>query len=248
MIFATVLPWRTTQTVSPFSTRVKISDALLRNSVNDRLFIDVRPPSAGLYITAHWCAIAGRAAQGYIDERKERHGAFWEGRYHATAAEAGEHLNRCLVYLDLNMIRAGVVSHPEKGWARFQIFISGVSPLQKRKQSNCFPCHEKAYSTYGRKIACRPVSGERRKIPLFKNAVFALRCRRPFRRPISQRLRHRLSRTGPRGGLETACRPYCAQSPGWISNKWRVFFNARFAFGPGPLLPRDGAARWFRPN
>jgi hypothetical protein len=39
MIFATVLPWRMTRTVSPFSTRVKISDALFRNSVNDKLFI-----------------------------------------------------------------------------------------------------------------------------------------------------------------------------------------------------------------
>jgi hypothetical protein len=26
-----------------------------------------------------------------------------------------EHLHRCLVYVDLNMVRAGVVSHPENG-------------------------------------------------------------------------------------------------------------------------------------
>ena len=48
--------------------------------------------------------------------RKARHGAFWEDRYHATAIEADEHLHRCLVYIDLNMVRAGVVRHPSN-WA-----------------------------------------------------------------------------------------------------------------------------------
>jgi len=54
---------------------------------------------------------AGRTAQEY-NYRKGRQGAFWEDRYHATAVEAGEHLHRCLVYIDLNMVRAGVVQHP----------------------------------------------------------------------------------------------------------------------------------------
>lgn len=57
--------------------------------------------------------IAGRTAQEYND-RKNRHGAFWEDRYHATAIEADEHLHRCLVYIDLNMVRAGAVNHPSK--------------------------------------------------------------------------------------------------------------------------------------
>ncbi len=55
--------------------------------------------------------VAGRTAQEY-NHRKARQGAFWEDRYHATAVEAGEHLHRCLVYIDLNMVRAGVVAHP----------------------------------------------------------------------------------------------------------------------------------------
>ena len=55
--------------------------------------------------------IAGRTGQEY-NERKRRHGAFWEDRYHATAIETDEHLHRCLVYIDLNMVRAGVVEHP----------------------------------------------------------------------------------------------------------------------------------------
>jgi putative transposase len=55
--------------------------------------------------------VAGRTAQAY-NGRKDRHGAFWEDRYHATAVETGEHLARCVVYIDLNMVRAGVVQHP----------------------------------------------------------------------------------------------------------------------------------------
>lgn len=55
--------------------------------------------------------VAGRMAQEY-NLRKARKGAFWEDRYHATAVEADEHLHRCLVYIDLNMVRAGVVRHP----------------------------------------------------------------------------------------------------------------------------------------
>lgn len=55
--------------------------------------------------------ISGRVAQEY-NRRKGRRGAFWEDRYHATAVQSDEHLIRCLVYIDLNMVRAGVVGHP----------------------------------------------------------------------------------------------------------------------------------------
>lgn len=57
--------------------------------------------------------IAGRTAQEF-NLRKRRQGAYWEDRYHATAVETGEHLRRCVVYIDLNMVRAGVVRHPRE--------------------------------------------------------------------------------------------------------------------------------------
>ena len=57
--------------------------------------------------------IAGQTGQSF-NRRKQRKGAFWEDRYHATAVETGEHLARCLVYIDLNMVRAGAVSHPRE--------------------------------------------------------------------------------------------------------------------------------------
>jgi putative transposase len=58
--------------------------------------------------------IAGRIAQDY-NRRKTRNGAFWEDRYHATAVDTGDYLARCMTYIDLNMVRAGVVTHPA-GW------------------------------------------------------------------------------------------------------------------------------------
>jgi len=56
--------------------------------------------------------IAGRSAQEF-NQRKNRQGAFWEDRYHATAIESDQHLHRCIAYIDLNMVRAGVVLHPQ---------------------------------------------------------------------------------------------------------------------------------------
>ncbi len=57
--------------------------------------------------------IAGRTAQEY-NQRKKRKGAYWEDRYHATIVASDEHLLKCLVYIDMNMVRAGVVKHPSK--------------------------------------------------------------------------------------------------------------------------------------
>ncbi len=55
--------------------------------------------------------IAGRTAQEY-NLRKSRKGAFWEDRYHATAVDSENYLSHCMAYIDLNMVRAGVVDHP----------------------------------------------------------------------------------------------------------------------------------------
>jgi putative transposase len=46
--------------------------------------------------------------------RKNRKGAFWEDRFHATAIGSDDHLFRCITYINLNMVRAGVVNDPMK--------------------------------------------------------------------------------------------------------------------------------------
>jgi putative transposase len=55
--------------------------------------------------------VAGRTAQEF-NQRKQRKGAFWEDRYHASAVATDTHFLKCLVYIDMNMVRAGVVTHP----------------------------------------------------------------------------------------------------------------------------------------
>jgi REP element-mobilizing transposase RayT len=57
--------------------------------------------------------IAGRTAQAY-NWRKNRNGAFWEDRYHATAVDTDDHLLQCMIYIDLNMVRTGLVKHPDQ--------------------------------------------------------------------------------------------------------------------------------------
>lgn len=64
-----------------------------------------RDVSAGMHF------LQGASSRDY-NRRKGREGAFWRGRYHPTLIESGPHLSRCLLYIDLNMVRAGVVAHP----------------------------------------------------------------------------------------------------------------------------------------
>jgi len=80
--------------------------------------------------------VAGRTGQEY-NQRKDRKGAFWEDRYHATAIESGEHLLRCIVYIDLNMVRAGIVDHPSQ-WP-----FCGYNEIQEPRRKNVLINYEK---------------------------------------------------------------------------------------------------------
>jgi len=51
--------------------------------------------------------LGGVVAQDY-NRRKKREGAFWRGRHRATLVQTGPHLCRCLFYIDMNMVRAGM--------------------------------------------------------------------------------------------------------------------------------------------
>ena len=80
--------------------------------------------------------VAGRIGQEY-NIRKKRKGAFWEDRYHATAIESGQHLLRCLVYIDLNMVRAKVVNHPSQ-WP-----FCGYNEIRKPRRKNVLIAYPK---------------------------------------------------------------------------------------------------------
>jgi putative transposase len=57
--------------------------------------------------------VAGEFARAY-NRRKERMNAFWGDNFHATLVEEGRYLWRCLCYIELNMVRCGVVRHPRE--------------------------------------------------------------------------------------------------------------------------------------
>ncbi len=86
--------------------------------------------------------IAGRIGQEY-NIRKKRKGAFWQDRYHATAVETGEHLWKCIAYIDLNMVRTGIISHPSQ-WQ-----WSGYNEIQKPRRKNVLIDYEKVRTLAG---------------------------------------------------------------------------------------------------
>jgi putative transposase len=57
--------------------------------------------------------VASEFARGY-NRRKQRINAFWGDNFHATLVESGRHLWECVCYIELNMNRCGVVSHPRE--------------------------------------------------------------------------------------------------------------------------------------
>ena len=68
---------------------------------------------------------AGATAKQY-NLRKGHLGSLWEHPYQCTVIEDGQHLLNCLCYVDLNMVRAGVVSHPhEWRWCGYDELAGG---------------------------------------------------------------------------------------------------------------------------
>ncbi len=94
---------------------------------SNHIHLLIRDGEEGEVIPQTMQLIAGRAGQEY-NLRKNRKGAYWEDRYHATAVEAGSHLAQCMVYIDLNMVRAGVVKHPA------EYAFSGYNEIQNPRK------------------------------------------------------------------------------------------------------------------
>jgi putative transposase len=54
----------------------------------------------------------GRAYVRYFNLRHHRTGTLWEGRYRSNLIETERYLLACMVYIDLNPVRAGMVVQP----------------------------------------------------------------------------------------------------------------------------------------
>jgi putative transposase len=54
----------------------------------------------------------GRRYVRYFNQQQGRTGTLWEGRYRSTLIQAERYLLACMVYIDLNPVRAGMVRDP----------------------------------------------------------------------------------------------------------------------------------------
>ena len=60
----------------------------------------------------------GRSYVRYFNNRQTRTGTLWEGRYKSTLIQAERYLLACMVYIDLNPVRAGIAADPaEYRWS-----------------------------------------------------------------------------------------------------------------------------------
>ena len=60
-----------------------------------------------------WMQAVGRAYVRYFNDRHGRSGTLWEGRYRSTLVQADRRLLDCMIYMDLNPVRAGMVASPQ---------------------------------------------------------------------------------------------------------------------------------------
>jgi putative transposase len=115
---------------------------------SNHIHLIVHDDSSGQQIPQSIQLVAGRTGQEY-NQRKKRKGACWEDRYHATVIEKGGHLLRCIVYIDMNMVRAGVVDHPRDwvhgGYVEIQIPRRKCILIDYEKL-----CHLAGYSDFQR--------------------------------------------------------------------------------------------------
>jgi REP element-mobilizing transposase RayT len=81
----------------------------------------------------------GQFARDY-NRRKQRRGAYWEGRYHATMIDSGEYLWECLIYVELNMVRCGKVRHPrEWAWSGYKELMGIVVAASGQRRGGISP-------------------------------------------------------------------------------------------------------------
>ena len=70
----------------------------------------------------------GRSYVRYFNLRHQRTGTLWEGRYRSNLIESERYLLACMVYIDLNPVRAGMVQEPaDYKWSSHRHCIGQLS-------------------------------------------------------------------------------------------------------------------------
>ena len=73
----------------------------------------------------------GRRYVRYFNDRHTRTGTLWEGRYRSTLIQTERYLLACMVYIDLNPVRAGIVAAAaDFAWSSHRHYAgAAVDPL-----------------------------------------------------------------------------------------------------------------------
>ncbi len=68
----------------------------------------------------------GRRYVQYVNHLYQRSGTLWEGRYKASLVDSERYLLTCYRYIELNPVRAGMVSEPaEYRWSSYRVHALG---------------------------------------------------------------------------------------------------------------------------
>lgn len=66
----------------------------------------------------------GRRYVRYFNDTHQRSGTLWEGRYKSALVQSERYLLACMVYIDLNPVRAGMVAQPQDhAWSSHRHYI-----------------------------------------------------------------------------------------------------------------------------
>lgn len=106
---------------------------LMTNHVH--LIIDPGPKAANLALLMK--RVAGRQTR-YVNRRYQRTGTLWEGRYKSSPIETDTYLLACCRYVELNPMRAHMVSRPEQyRWSSYRSKV-GLAEWGGLDQDPCY--------------------------------------------------------------------------------------------------------------
>lgn len=144
----------------------------------------------------------GRYYVQYFNYHYNRTGTLWEGRYKATLIDSETYLLTCMRYIELNPVRAGMVTHPsEYPWSSYRFNALGdeaglITEHELYARLGRTPLvRQKAYrSLFRSKIAEKTLAEIRESI----NKAWVLGSSR-FKQQIEKKLNRRVS-PSTRGG------------------------------------------------
>lgn len=164
--------------------------------------------------------IEGEFAQGY-NRRKGRSGAFWADRYHCTMIEEGSHLWNGMVYIELNLVRAGVVAHPSQWpWCSYGEWMGqrrryGVVDVKACLREFGGASLEEFRANYQAMIDARLAKDEMAREPQWTECIAV--GSRAYVEAIGQTIRHRQQ---PTAHLRTRWRECLVAARGTASAVW----------------------------